>query len=113
MDWYYAANGQQVGPVSETQLDELQRNGAIHGATLVWRSGLPDWQPLQNARPTSTPATPPSTASPAVTPGVGSASAPCAECPRVFPQSEMVFLNRSWACAQCKPIFIQRMKEGV
>src|SRR5262249_21997100 len=29
-----------------------------------------------------------------------------------FPESEMVFLNRSWVCARCKPVFLQRLMEG-
>lgn len=109
MDWFYAANGQQVGPITESQLDELRRNGNIHGSTLVWHAGLPDWQPLQTARPTQASPPAPPTAVPASSPP----SAPCAECQRVFPQTEMVFLNHSWVCAQCKPIFVQRMREGV
>src|SRR5262249_31752161 len=40
------------------------------------------------------------------------AVAVCAECRQTFPQSEMLFLNRSWICAGCKPLFIQRLKEG-
>lgn len=109
MDWFYAANGQQVGPIAETQLEELRRLGAINDATLVWREGLAGWQPLSSVRAAAVPG------------GIGgvSGSAPgvtaaqCVECQRVFPQGEMLLLNRSWVCANCKPIFVQRMKEGV
>jgi hypothetical protein len=119
MEWYYVANGQQTGPVTEAQLDELIRNGTVQASTLVWRAGLPEWQPLSVARPGAPAAPPPlrtvSTPAPGMVAGAiaAGATAPCAECQRVFPQSEMVFLNRSWVCAQCKPIFVQRMKEGV
>ena len=114
MDWYYAANGQQVGPIPESQLDELIRNRTVEGTTLVWRDGLTEWQPLQTVRPTG--AVPP--LPPLPVPGQGSlkmatATSVCAECQRSFPQSEMVVLNRSWVCEQCKPVFVQRMKEGV
>ena len=36
----------------------------------------------------------------------------CAECGRVFPLGEVIKLNNSWVCAQCKPIFLQRLSEG-
>ncbi|MDQ1472633.1 MAG: hypothetical protein QOJ99_4113 [Bryobacterales bacterium] len=45
MDWYYAFEGQQRGPVSETELTRLAGQGVIAPATLVWHAGLPDWQP--------------------------------------------------------------------
>jgi hypothetical protein len=109
MDWYYAANGQQVGPVSEEQFEQLIRSGTLQPTSLVWREGLPEWQTLQAVRgaaPATSAMTPPPLS-------VALNQSPCAECQRVFPQSEMVFLNRCWVCAECKPIFVQRMKEGV
>lgn len=37
----------------------------------------------------------------------------CLECQRLLPQSEMVFLNKCWICAECKPVFLQRLKENI
>jgi uncharacterized RDD family membrane protein YckC len=51
MNWYYALNGQQVGPVGEYDLQTLAQSGTINGTTLVWREGLADWQPLAAAMP--------------------------------------------------------------
>ena len=45
MDWYYALEGQQRGPVSEAELTRLAGEGVIAPSTLVWHAGLPDWQP--------------------------------------------------------------------
>jgi uncharacterized RDD family membrane protein YckC len=45
MDWYYALQGQQRGPVSEAELARLAGEGVIAPSTLVWHAGLPDWQP--------------------------------------------------------------------
>ena len=104
MEWFYVSNGQQSGPISEAQLDQLLLSNTITPDTLVWRNGLADWQALRIARPTTTPV-----ATLIDMPPVGT---PCAECNRLFPQSEMVFLNRSWVCAECKPVFLQRMAEG-
>lgn len=47
--WYYAANGQQMGPVSATQLNELLANGSISETTLVWTNGMSSWQPYSQA----------------------------------------------------------------
>lgn len=45
MEWYYAVDKQQQGPVSPEQLAELVRQGVVTGATLVWHAGMPAWQP--------------------------------------------------------------------
>jgi NAD-dependent dihydropyrimidine dehydrogenase PreA subunit len=41
--WFYARNGQQVGPLSSTQLRELAAAGTLTPADLVWREGTPKW----------------------------------------------------------------------
>ncbi len=43
MDWYYAINGQRVGPVSESNFAQLVANGVITDDTLVWRKGMEQW----------------------------------------------------------------------
>lgn len=45
MKWYYVQAGQQVGPVSETDLANLAAAGTIKSDTLVWREGMPNWIP--------------------------------------------------------------------
>jgi hypothetical protein len=44
--WYYAINGQQMGPVDEARIKELLANGTISESTLVWTNGMSTWQPL-------------------------------------------------------------------
>ena len=39
-------------------------------------------------------------------------SAICIECEQAFPSDELVLIQHSWVCAQCKPIFLQRLIEG-
>lgn len=94
MNWFYAEGNQQNGPVSDSQLDELLRSGKITAATLVWHERMPGWQPLNVART-------------AVDPGTV-----CIECGKSFPPDELIRLNNSPVCAQCKPIFLQRMAEN-
>lgn len=100
MDWFYALNGERLGPVTDSQLDELVRSGSINTATLVWREGMANWQPLDAARPVVPPA-----------PGAPAGNA-CAECGRILPQQDLIRLNNCWICAQCKPVFLQRLGEG-
>jgi GYF domain 2 len=42
--WFYAAGGQQQGPVSEAQLRDLINRGAVTADTLVWSEGMAAWQ---------------------------------------------------------------------
>lgn len=60
MEWYYALNGHQTGPVSESELRQLLHDGVVTPATLVWRAGMADWQPYSAA--VSMPAAAPSSA---------------------------------------------------
>lgn len=47
MDWYYHAPGEgRVGPLSADELRNRYRDRRIQRDTLVWREGLPEWQPL-------------------------------------------------------------------
>lgn len=101
--WFYSINGQQMGPVAEAQLDELLGSGKINGDTPVWREGMADWQPLGAVRPV--PVTPPVLSNPS--------ALTCVECGKPFPPGELIQLNRAWVCANCKPVFLQKMSEGV
>jgi hypothetical protein len=99
MNWHYSTNGQQLGPVSDAQLDQLLNSGQINGDTLVWREGMENWQPLSTVR--------------VVAPGGGAATATCAECGRSFPVSNLIQLSGVSICAQCKPVYLQKLSEGV
>ena len=45
--WYYAdASGQRHGPFSAEELESHVHHARLGATTLVWRDGLPDWQPL-------------------------------------------------------------------
>jgi hypothetical protein len=99
MNWFYAINGHRHGPVSEARLSELHHAGEIEATTFVWRKGFADWQPFATALPHLLPGAVPHEL--------------CGECRRRLPQSEMVTLNRGWICAACKPVFLQRLAEGL
>ena len=97
MDWYYSENGERRGPVSEAGLLELSQGGKVLADTLVWRDGWADWRPFSQSGLT----------------GGAAGTAACVECGKIFPTSEMIEYEGSWVCGTCKPIFFQKVKEGV
>jgi uncharacterized RDD family membrane protein YckC len=97
MDWFYSENGERRGPIPEAMLLELTQGGKLSADTLVWRDGWADWRPISQSGLTA----------------AGTGSAACVECGKVFPTSEMLQYEGSWVCAGCKPIFFQKVKEGV
>ena len=111
MNWYYVKEGQQAGPVSEAELDELIRSGALAADTLVWREGMAEWVPYTTAKPgaVGTAGKAPLSMSAAAH---SDGNANCAECGNSFAISDMVRHGRSYVCAACKPVFMQRLAEG-
>lgn len=45
-EWFHAEGNRRSGPVTTDELVALFRQGRLTLDTLVWRQGLPDWQPL-------------------------------------------------------------------
>jgi uncharacterized RDD family membrane protein YckC len=116
MVWYYADAGRQVGPVEESALDDLVRQGVVRDDTLVWKEGMAAWQPHASVRGARAAAPMPGGSFAPV--AAAAAAAPvaesrfCSECGRPFPASELVSIGSATVCAQCKPVFMQRMREG-
>ncbi|WP_257167497.1 DUF4339 domain-containing protein [Bradyrhizobium sp. SRS-191] len=42
--WYYAAQGQQQGPISEDELRDLIARGVVTAETLLWSDGMAGWE---------------------------------------------------------------------
>ena len=100
MEWYYAIGTDRKGPVSEEEFQRLVAQGVIASGTLVWREGMANWQPHGGG-------TPPPVAGAAMTGDVV-----CAGCGSSFPSSEVVSVANASYCAACKPLALQRLKEG-
>ncbi|MBW1802754.1 MAG: RDD family protein [Deltaproteobacteria bacterium] len=103
MKWYYAESDEQVGPVSEEDFQSLVRRGKIGPHTLVWNATMADWQKYGSVSGTAGSA------------GIaeGDDKAFCSQCGRAFSHNDMIRYGDSWVCASCKPVFIQKLKEGV
>lgn len=71
---------------------------------------MADWQPLHAVRG-------PVEAAPAVAYSISPRSAPtggvvCAECGGTFPSEEVIRYGNQAVCANCKPRFVQKLREG-
>lgn len=98
MQWFYVINSERAGPVSQEQFDGLVQSGAITGATLVWRAGMPEWRSWAQASAEI---------------AAQSDSAVCAVSGRIFPKREMIEYQGMWVSAECKDVFFQRIREGL
>ena len=103
MNWYYVDDGKQAGPVDEAQLTELRNKGTVQPDTLVWREGMANWQPYSQVFASG------SAGGVALAPA---GQAVCAECGQLFDLQNMIAYGNLHVCAQCKPIFVQKLAEG-
>ena len=109
MNLYYEDGGQQMGPIGKAELQALIKAKKVNAKTLVWQDGMENWQELgvyvrsqrQKGEHPKNKAV------------VSGAQAVCSECRRVSPEEEMVRFNDARVCAACKPVFVQKVKEGV
>jgi hypothetical protein len=46
MTWHYEKNGIRHDNVTEDDITGLIKRGELTAATLVWRQGMTDWQPV-------------------------------------------------------------------
>jgi uncharacterized RDD family membrane protein YckC len=107
MQWYYAESGRQAGPVDDEAFRGLVASGRIASDTLVWSPGMANWQPYQTvyAGVATMAGAPP-------LPSDGDMQF-CSECGRPYPHDDLVVFGSSLVCASCKPIFTQKLREGV
>jgi uncharacterized RDD family membrane protein YckC len=94
MNWYYAREGRQIGPVNDEELQAQVAAGVIRADTLVWNEGMTGWEPYGSVS------------------GGTAGRQTCSQCGRVFGPDEMLRFGDRWVCASCKPVFVQGLKEG-
>jgi hypothetical protein len=99
--WYYSINGQQHGPLEESALDQLIRDGVVTPETFVWKEGMSDWVTLAQARPVAKP-------------GIVAedASSTCSMCGKRVGAENLIELMGNRVCADCKPMAVQSLREG-
>ncbi|MBT8339470.1 MAG: RDD family protein [Desulfatitalea sp.] len=126
MAWFYKHGDQEVGPVDKSQLQALLKSSTINGQTLVRDEKSDQWRPLAQmakAKPQAAASPPPvpEAFSSSTPPGPEPESGPqavsdatvCSQCGRSFPQDQVVRFSDQVICGACKPMVVQRFKEGV
>jgi uncharacterized RDD family membrane protein YckC len=120
MNWHYTIGGQSYGPITEGELDSMVQAGTIGSDTLVWRDGMANWEPYNTVKTAPTPAPAGGLRVAASVPqspyeagAAADAQAACSECGTVLPRANLVQIGSSLVCAQCKPRFVQKLREGV
>lgn len=111
MEWHYVSEGQNHGPISQSEFDALRRSGTIRNDTLVWRDGWKSWHPL--GKVVTTPSAPPPGSVPPPPLPAATGTARCAECQQLLPKEEMMAFEHNFVCAACKPLFLQKIREGL
>lgn len=99
MNWHYSLNKQSHGPVDDPELARLISQGVIKPDTLVWREGMAAWQPYATA-----------TSVPPVMAGSGIL---CSQCGLAFAEDQLIRIENILVCAACKPVVMQKLREGV
>jgi uncharacterized RDD family membrane protein YckC len=110
MYWYYAEDEIQIGPLTDSEFEELVRIGKIEDQTMVWHDGLSEWKRYVDVKSPV-----PAVASPA--PAVLVSAAPpairCSQCQREFRADDLIRYQNFLICSDCKPLFFQRLREGL
>lgn len=108
MPWYYEADRQQRGPVTDEEFANLVQTGAVRAETLVWREGWTNWKSYSQALAEG------ATSSGAANPGAtGEDTAVCAISGRRLAKRDMLEFEGRWVSAEHKEEFFQRLREGV
>ena len=95
MPWHYMEDDQQMGPISEDELQQRIESGEITAATLIKNETMEDWIPAEQLK-NSAPAP----------------LFPCSMCNKKFPEEDLIQFEGSAVCAGCKPVFLQQMREN-
>ena len=114
MNWHYAEENASRGPIPDGAFVALVRAGRVKPTTLVWREGMPAWVPLSEAAPEiiAAAAAAASDAEAAAVEAAAKDEIKCIECGGQFPRAQAVGLPGGWVCAMCKPLRVQKLKEG-
>jgi hypothetical protein len=107
VEWFYAKDGQRIGPLSESSLEQRLGSGEIDLDTSVWCRGMEDWAPLRVVKSANAVGAPAFNAPPELT------RLACAECGDRFPEEDLVRISGRRTCAGCKATVLQKLQEGL
>ncbi len=99
-EWFFLAAGTQAGPISQANFEEMVRTGIVTKQTPVWTEGLSTWV-AYGALPDDLPES-----------GLAGLQT-CSCCGRLVSTDNLLDFQSHRVCAQCKPVHLQRLKEGL
>lgn len=111
MDWYYAENNEQRGPVDEETFNRLRESGSIGPATLVWQAGMSNWARLATLAPETVPAERTGT-SPGQT-DINGDLVVCGNCHTWTEREYLIPAGEIFVCPYCRDTHAQRLTEGL
>ncbi len=110
MPYYVVKDGQRVGPLSDEEFQNRLLSGEVGPDTLIWQPGMADWKRYAEHVGLEAPPTPaPETVTATFLTGP---TGVCAECGNTYVRDELVSIAGASVCAGCKPLYLQRMREG-
>lgn len=98
--WFYATDDTPRGPISREELLQLDRDGVLKANSLVWREGLPRWEPWRELAPSLR------------SESDAEESAVCAHTGRRLPLSQMSRYGEHWVAREELDAFVQALREG-
>ncbi len=104
MEWYYAEDRQQRGPVGPEEFQRLVEQGVVGPDTLVWRQGMERWQPYRSVAGGTA-------GVPVVAPA--SVQRVCSVCEKSFALEDLTRHGEGWVCAGCKPVVLDSLASNV
>jgi uncharacterized RDD family membrane protein YckC len=134
MPWFYKDGETEVGPIEKADLQRLINTKKIDGNTLIRSADAREWKPLAQMVKSKKPRAAREPATVEETPAVQTGAEPplamesrgapeqtpppqptavCSQCGRSFPRDQVLEYEGQVICGACKPMFIQRMREGV
>lgn len=129
MEWFYRLDGHENGPIGANDLKALFKARTITAETQVRRNDMREWQPLGHflkgaSAPPKIPAAASSEAAPramanreietpAAPPDAAPPSSRCSECGQAYASDTLIRFDDAAICTNCKPRFIQKLREGV
>ena len=112
-DWYYASHHQQKGPVTAVEMLALEQAGHLLPATLVWRPGLPNWQPWSSVAAGVLAAVGAGRSGGGLVSGLPAAEvAVCAHSGQTRPVSLMMKHGDRWVALEHKEAFLRSLRAG-
>ncbi len=116
MPWYYAEGThsreqgvERRGPLDDAAFEALAQSGRLRATTLVWQTGMAEWQALSVVRPDLVAQTPP----PLLAVEIETPLAFCAVCGMPQSPEDLLTFSGRLICAACKPRFAQGLTLGI